>query len=1214
MKKFLILIFLFIVCIVVGVAIWFSYSFNSESYRRKIVDTLSQMTGRKVEIKGPVSLTWTPFPTLSISNLSVSNQEKSQDPIMFSAEQIYAEIDWNSLLSEALLVKKVIVNKPQLLLERIQRYETNFDFPLLFKTEQNVDQSFLSEQNTFSLSINDIEIREGKFSYKNLISGEKFILNGISGQGKVASLDGPFSFSGNFLMIDVPMSFDLRIGRIETSQNIPISLNVVDSSSETNIDSKGYILRNSEGSDEWINLAGTLTGKKGEVFFKNIGIEQWPSGPLTGSFTLKIKTDKTIFESMTVRQGEGDSVTSFSLGMETDKATNKKIPTLGIRSIEYLKWKPLLDSLPKSAVFNRMATDFSLLISEAKIDSEMITQGLVKGKIQDGIVSFSDLTAQLPQGSSIAMKGTWNPKDESLDADLELQSANLRGLVEWLLKQKLEYLPEKGFSTAQLVGHFKLHQEKFQSNWKVGLLGDTEFSGDINISKNPKLLIETNLDVRNLNVDTYHKFTYSELKEFTFPKADFVFDLKLNNTLLNDTLFKNIHLNGELKDNNLGMKEFLFEKENDYILQMSGIIQNLGTNNFMVQNLKTNFELNELPQLFPENSITEIKGSMTYSGNLEQGNFDSEISLDKIELIAKGEIKNVLQKPSFIDVDTVIKSSEVQDVLSDFNTTKDKFSKLSGNMNLSFRGSGTFDHLIAENVLLNFENQSITGRMDWNQREKIAQVNLSSSNLDFNTIFPTINELKNMNFETENFPEWQVDLTLFADHALYDEILMNQLSLKMNLKDKIIALSDFNFDYNDFGKVKGEGKILMKDPLVVDGKYYLEKIPVKNVYGTNSLSLSDGFWSITGDFNAIGNSWDDWVQTSRSQGNLIWENAVLSGIDVRELSNVVENTLQNQSENNTNIQIKHALSNGKTILPLATGAFQITQEKIVFPEMHSILPFADLFIRQINSSLLSDQLNATFSILLNATRTLPTLDIQYQDGKIIFQTEAFESALSQKVDFLKQQKREAQEKQEQEAVEAKQNEILIQAKNILSTAENQIKLMKDNISLHPSSEANDLMNRAEATLDDVRSLAVRQDLNSEQLIFLQEKSNLLLSESKDLDNYLKRQDILRQREAVKKLPPLIKTRLDEMIQIYNQNPESVVLSGIVQGSQNENEKITKNLEILENVQNLEAAKQLISDVKESFQKIQKALNYARQFSSKTGILPGITGAVSEGEI
>ena len=68
-----------------------------------------------------------------------------------------------------------------------------------------------------------------------------------------------------------------------------------------------------------------------------------------------------------------------------------------------------------------------------------------------------------------------------------------------------------------------------------------------------------------------------------------------------------------------------------------------------------------------------------------------------------------------------------------------------------------------------------------------------------------------------------------------------------------------------------------------------------------------------------------------------------------------------------------------------------------------------------------------------------------------------------------------------------------------------------------------------------------------------------------------------------------------MIRIYHQNPESTLLAGLIQKSQEEQKKMDKDLKLLSETEDLKTTKDLIEQIKVSFQKIQKAMDYARPF-------------------
>ncbi|MGN0919408.1 MAG: AsmA family protein [Alphaproteobacteria bacterium] len=1209
MKKFLLVSFLLLLSVVGGFAAWFSYSFNAESYRERIIQSLSQMTGRTVEINGPVLLTWRPFPTLVISNLTLANQENSKTPLMFSAEQIRAEIEWGSLLKEPLVIKKVVLEKPLLLLERLRRYQTNFDFPILFKTTQNIDPSFLNGQNDFSLSIDEIQINNGTFTYENLVSGEKRVFNGVTGTGTMSSLQGPFSFFGTFLMADKPKQAEIHIGKIELAQSLPISLNLKDPSSETTIECSGAVFQNTEKPDEWLNLSGVIGSKNIGLFFQNIGIEKWPEGSLRGSFTFKVMTNKSVFESITARQGEGDSETSLFLGEQLDEELQKKVPTFVIKNMNYEEWKPLLSDFPKTNYFDKLASDFRIQLEEVKINNQLLTQGIAQGRIENGQISFSNLTLQLPYDSSLGLVGSWAPKEEKWDADIQLQSADLRSFLGWILNKTPDFLPENKIKNAQLNGHLTADKNQILSNVKVGILDESEFSGQIDIVLKEQTGIKTTLEVNNLNLDDYFKWSLQDLKRDVLPAADFDFNLKMQNFTLDNHLFQSADISGTFKDKVLSLTEFSGKGSDNSSLKISAHLQNLGTDNLLIQDLKSTFEIPHLSQfkLLKQNPFLngdfEATGNIAYTGSLEKGSLQSDVIFNQASLKINGNVENLFDKMKFSEALFSLEHSDIQNFLIPFEKAGRFFPYLSGKFQLSFKGNGLLEALFAKDLSLSFEKQSLKGEVNWNLNEKTIQANLASSDFNLNLLLPSLEQIQKMDLEPAIPPEWQIDLALSLDKISYDTQKYTAFKTKMNLNNQVLTIPSLTMMTSDKkGHLSLTGKAILKSPMIIEGRLNLDKIPVENIYQGENFSLESGLLNLSNDFIASGNSWADLMNNLRANGNLLWQNGIMRGIDMNELASAAQKSLQHYQSGNTDL-IKHALANGSTNVTEAGGSFQIEQGEIKLPEIKASANAGEIFMRKVNASFLTQKVNATLALVLKGLNDFPSLDVQLQEGQLIPQTQAFEEALEQENKILEKQRQENKEKEAQQKAEAQRNEIVSSAEEILKVSEAQIKKMKDTAALHPSAEAEELLLRATETSQEVRLLAVRPDLNPEQLTVLQEKANLLNVQSQELGNFLERQDVLRQREAVQKLPPLVKNRVAELIQIYNQNSQSALVAGLVQGSQKEEEKIKENLALLTKAQELDTAQKLIDEVKESFQKIQKALNYARQLDLAGGTFP-----------
>ncbi|MBP5784407.1 MAG: AsmA family protein, partial [Methanobrevibacter sp.] len=478
MKKIILIFFLLFVVGIGSFVAWFAYSFNGENYKKELIEDLTNATGRAVQIEGPVTLSWVPLPTVVISDLSISNQEGSPDPVMFSVKQIYAEIDWKSLFKKPLVIKKVILRSPSLLLERVRSYQTNFDFPFLFKGEEKGD---LKKRKSFSLTINELEVEDGGFTYSNAISKEKLRIKGIDGSGKISSLNGPFSFSGSFLVNESKESIDFTIDKIEAFQPVKIDLSLNDKDSKTSIRGKGSVFYDPNKPDEWMTLEGIISSKNISFFLEKVGIQNWPKEQVVGSFTFKITPNKTVLESLTIRQGQGEEETSFFMGMQSPKNDGKKIPTLAIKNIDLEKWFPLIEKISTETYFNHWKTDFYVQIEEAKFHSELSKQIFAEGKFENGVFDFSNFVVQLPYQTSFSGKGFFELQKRKIDADIQFQSEEFRPFIEWLLQKKVSVLSKNQLKKAQLRGHLIAQSNDINFKVKETTVDEVQLSGNLGL-------------------------------------------------------------------------------------------------------------------------------------------------------------------------------------------------------------------------------------------------------------------------------------------------------------------------------------------------------------------------------------------------------------------------------------------------------------------------------------------------------------------------------------------------------------------------------------------------------------------------------------------------------------------------------------------------------------------------------------------------------------
>ena len=1223
MKKIIFIFFLLLIVGIASIAGWFAYSFNGENYKKQFIEELEGLTGRTVKIDGPVTFSWTPFPTVVISDLSISNQKESSNPEMFSVKQIYVEIGWKSLLKNPLIIKKVVLKNPHLLLERIRSYQTNFDFPSLFKGEQNTGERKFFGKRSFSLTVNEMKVEDGEFTYINTVGKENLTLKGVEGVGKIASLNGPFSFSGSFLLNENREGLDINIGKIEPFQAVEVTINFTDKESRTYIDGIGSVFYDSEKPDEWFKIEGVITSRDLSVFCKKIGLQNWPKESVVGSFTFKTTPFGSILDSLTIRQGKGENETTFFMGMQTPNKNTEKIPTLVVKNFDVEKWFPLIDEIIASKTFNQVKMPYYIQLEETKFHSEVLGQILFEGVLENGILNFSNLTASFPHSTSFTGKGFIDPQKKLIDTDVQLSSEEFRPFVEWFFQKQMPDFSPDLLKTVQWTGHMKLQSNNFDFKAETASLDNIQFSGNLGLNNS---VLNTSMEIENLILDDYLEPAKRLFETVASSEITGNFDIKAQNLKVKKYLFNQMNTKGNLAQNTLNIEEISGSGSDGSVLNAKFSLTNLKGDGQKIGNLNTNFSIPNFVQVlgmfdiedssvFALNQIKKLTGDFNYAGSQKEGNFKLDVTFDKGTLKGEGKVEN-FPNVRFSDTKLSTTFAEARNFLSFFKGGENILPNLTGPFELSLTGSGNKENLIIKEFSSKTNKQILNGNFDLNIKDQNLRADITSPDLDLNLFLPSIQKISFLNentFAINVKPKWQAELTLKADAASYEGEKYTQMNGKLSLKDMVLNIPSFEAVAENKEKASVQGKIVFGTPTIVEGKVVIPQIPVnKDTLLLNSLSFGEGKVSVNGDFKASGNSWNAFARSIRAQGQFSWQNGLEKGINIKELSSLVKRTLKQKGlEEEINAQIDHALANGKSNFSIKPTKFKVEQATLSFEELKGETPDANFSADKGTYSLLTKKLNTTLSIIFNNYQTFPSFDLLIKNNSLAPQIDAFKSALKQEIRIEIDQQKQKERKQEEEEAKRKQDDILEEAQMILIQTEGKVENLKDRFALKSSEELQKLLEDAEGVSSEIRQLAIRSDLNGEQLNFLREKVKLLNIYLSKLDAFEERDNTLRQRESVKKLPPLVKTRIEEIVQIYKENPQSALLAGLVQKSKDEEKKMNQMIQSFSTITDLDETRRIIEDIKASFTKIQKALDYARQFDSETGMISSISGSIEE---
>lgn len=213
--------FSFVVGLVLMIPSFIDWNKNSYILTNKIRD----YTGYVTKFDGPVKLSVLPTPHIYMENVSMEVADTlRKEPDFFTMEALDIRLDLVALLKGQIVVNEMSVKKPSLTIE-LDRREIYPQRPQMQKYGRyNPDTaSFLPD-----IAFRDlIQIEQGKFSYKDNISGEEYHVDEVNVSLEAGRITGPFVIDGSGFFKGHEAQLSLNIGELSESNRIVFSTNVL---------------------------------------------------------------------------------------------------------------------------------------------------------------------------------------------------------------------------------------------------------------------------------------------------------------------------------------------------------------------------------------------------------------------------------------------------------------------------------------------------------------------------------------------------------------------------------------------------------------------------------------------------------------------------------------------------------------------------------------------------------------------------------------------------------------------------------------------------------------------------------------------------------------------------------------------------------------------------------------------------------------------------
>lgn len=130
---------------------------DAEGFRDDIAQVVKSTTGRDLVINGDISFEIFPAPKLVVESVSLSNAKWGVHPTLISADRVIAEVALVPLFSRTISIRRIILLRPVLNLERNNRGNSNWN---LWNSSSSSDGS-----SALAIDVSNVDMSNGRISY-----------------------------------------------------------------------------------------------------------------------------------------------------------------------------------------------------------------------------------------------------------------------------------------------------------------------------------------------------------------------------------------------------------------------------------------------------------------------------------------------------------------------------------------------------------------------------------------------------------------------------------------------------------------------------------------------------------------------------------------------------------------------------------------------------------------------------------------------------------------------------------------------------------------------------------------------------------------------------------------------------------------------------------------------------------------------------------------
>lgn len=545
MKKLLIGLLGLIVVLVAAVLIVPGF-IDWNVYKKEIQAQAKAATGRDLTIGGDIKIAVLPTPTLSAANVSLANVAGAAKPMMATLKSIEVRVAFAPLLSGKIQVETVKLVDPIIELEILADGRKNWDFGTPAPVAKTGAPAAPGKPTTGAapaaasgggmppVRLDSFTVENGTLVYRDAKAGKVERIEALNAKIAAASLSGPFESAGSLKARGMALKYDVTVGRIIEQRTVPMNLNIAAGDAKAQVNgtlvnltaepkfrgkiavdgsSLAGLIQHLAGTDPLPPMLGQRFGVGGAVVAAATGAEikdlEIRLGDSKATGTASAKWEKGVQFAVQLGVARIDLDKWLAEGKAApavpakDQKQTKAAPTTKPKApAPAAAAKPA--SAPDFAIPRDVSGSFGLTIGAISYRGGLIGQTQAKIDVAEGEITVSQLSAQMPGSTDVALFGfvTAPQGKPKFDGDLEMAVGDLRAVLRWL-NIETPPLPADRLRNVRFKSKVAATPEHVQaSNMNLAFDG-SKVTGGVTVALRDRPSFGADLTIDQINVDSY---------------------------------------------------------------------------------------------------------------------------------------------------------------------------------------------------------------------------------------------------------------------------------------------------------------------------------------------------------------------------------------------------------------------------------------------------------------------------------------------------------------------------------------------------------------------------------------------------------------------------------------------------------------------------------------------------------------------------------------